>query len=61
MDLSPHWRVFQVGQTGVGIIMSRAINKILIVVGIIALWESKEHIVPAINTVINTVTKEVSL
>ena len=47
------------GQTGVGVIMSRAINKILIVVGIIALWESKEHIAPAINTVINTVTKEV--
>ena len=41
--------------------MSRAINKILIVVGIIALWENKEYIVPAINTVINTVTKEVSL
>ena len=41
--------------------MSRVINKILIVVGIICLWEYKEHIAPAINTVINTVTEEVSL
>ncbi len=35
--------------------MSRVINKILIVIGIICLWENKEHIVPAIDTVINTV------
>ena len=41
--------------------MSRVINKILIVVGIIFIWEYKEQIVPAINTVINTVTEEVSL
>lgn len=39
--------------------MSRVINKILIVIGIICLWENRERIVPAISTVVNTVIKEV--
>ena len=35
--------------------MSRVINKILIVIGIICLWENREHIVPAWVTVKDTV------
>lgn len=36
--------------------MSRVINKILIVIGIIVVWEHRESIVPVLNTVIDTVT-----
>lgn len=35
--------------------MSRAINKILIVIGIITVWEYKEHIIPVCITVKDTV------
>jgi hypothetical protein len=35
--------------------MSRVINKILIVIGIICIWENREHIVPACITVKDTV------
>ena len=35
--------------------MSRVINKILIVIGIIAVWENREHIIPVCITVRDTV------
>ena len=36
-------------------IVTRLIQNILIVIGIIALWEHREYIVPVLNTVIDTV------